>query len=109
MKDYFGKHRDSTALGIVTMKQFEDAYREMSNSPDKLPVASNIIPVFGANGSSLFKQVIKKDAQGNDMTTNSGEVLYNAIIFWETTGNNTAQEKPHAGPDVPLRKKLEID
>lgn len=110
MKNFHGAYHNSTALGLVTMKEFEKKYREFTNSPDKLPTASNLIPLRGANGASIVRQETQKDAQGNDMKVATQEALYDAIIFWES---NTPPTKSivaeHRGPDVPQRKKLEID
>ena len=44
MKDYFGKGHYVKYLGCITQEKFEELYNEMSNSKDKLPVASTIHP-----------------------------------------------------------------
>lgn len=45
MKNYNGLNGYTKYLGIVTGEEFEQAYNDMSDSPDKLPIASTILPV----------------------------------------------------------------
>jgi len=46
MKDFRGNDKLVMYLGVVTGKQFEQKYNELSKSEDKLPVASNLIPIL---------------------------------------------------------------
>jgi hypothetical protein len=64
MKDYYKKSKGVTFVGIVTGKEFEQKYMEISNSEDKLPTASTIIPINSSD----------KEA----------EPIFHAWIYWET-------------------------
>lgn len=46
-RDYHNKLRCVVYLGVLTGKEFEQKYMEISNSPDKVPVASTLLPVGG--------------------------------------------------------------
>jgi len=52
MKDFKGELGLVEYLGPVTGKEFQDKYNEMSNSEDKQPIASTILPVLDKEGST---------------------------------------------------------
>ena len=52
--DYNGLFSGVKYLGIITGKEFEEAYNEMSASPDKTPVASTVLPVRSNVQSSVI-------------------------------------------------------
>lgn len=66
MLDFRGKQHLVKYLGIVTGEQFEELYNEMTNSDDKLPVASTILPLGFKDGVQkvqawIFYEVIPKE------------------------------------------------
>lgn len=69
MKDFRGNSKEVLALGTVTLEQFGERYNNMSKSADKLPTASNLIPLTDSNGCTLRNPV--------------DEPMYQAVIFYE--------------------------
>ncbi len=69
MKSYYGKLSETKFLGQVTGEIFQEIYMKMSQSEDKLPVASTIIPIT--------------DSEGCTMRNRENEPLVLAWIFYE--------------------------
>ena len=96
MKDYFGKKKGVVYLGVITGKEFEKVYQEMSNSPDKLPLASTIIPLTDSNGCTLFQDA------------DSQEPVIQAWIFYETIPQDNRTADKETGIVKPTKKFPEI-
>lgn len=54
MKDFRGNRKYVLYCGIITGKKFEEIYQEISNSINKLPVASTILPITGHAGARIY-------------------------------------------------------
>lgn len=69
------------------MKEFAKKYNEASESEDKLPVASTILPVM-KDGSSTS--------------------IFNCVIFYETKAINPSELEPPGGYEPEKEKKPKI-
>jgi len=93
MKDFRGNKKQVKYLGIVTGEQFEMEYNKLSSSPDKVPLASNLIPVQ----QSMVN--VKFDGEG----INPASLLFTALIYYETK----KEEEKEGGAVVLSDKALE--
>lgn len=98
VKDYYGYVQGVKPLGIVTMKEFADEYEKLANSKDKIPVASNVIPLKGAEGCTRYRKPMPDDER---------EPEYEACIFYKYKPQDNRVVDPATGKVV-VEKKLKL-
>jgi hypothetical protein len=84
--DYYKKWHGVEVFEGISIKQFKEEYDKIKVSPDKVPVASTVLPIFASDGCSLRGE---KDV-----------ILYEVAIFWETASPAEVPIKATEAPKV---------
>ena len=95
MKDYHNKTRHAVYFNRITGVKFQEEYAKISESTDKVPVASTLIPILCSNGCTLYAS-----AEKEGILTETQYPLYDAFIYYEKKHTEQQDPKPKLKLDI---------